>query len=76
MKDLIFEGGEKAKGTRKNCLFKLNHNSFHGKSRGVNVKINIKNKCPWINKNAVQLKFRMFIIRSIFLARKLYGQRM
>ena len=42
----------------------------------VNVKINIKNKFTCVNKNAVQIKFRMFIIQSVSLARKLYEQRM
>ena len=57
------------------ALFKLYHSSFQGKGRGVNVKINIKNKYSWVNKNAVRIRFRMFIIRSVFLARKLYEQR-
>ena len=36
--------------------------------RGGNVNINIEEKFSWVNKNAVPIKFRMFIVQSIFLA--------
>ena len=45
------------------------------KSREVNVKIKIKIKISWANKIAVRIKFPMLIIRSDFLARKRYEQR-
>ena len=45
-----------------NWLFKILHNSFQGKNREVTVKINIKNKFSWFNKNAVQIKFQIFVI--------------
>ena len=31
------------------------------------MKNKIKNKFSWINKNTVRIKFRMLIIRSVFL---------